>query len=696
MRTFQDTIPRVKAELRQQSENFKAGQIRFHLPQWQQLTIDRDVLKMVEGVDIDFTELPVQEKTPPSHQFSKEQTKAIDSEVTELLNKGVIKKTAHSKNEYVSPVFVRPKKDNKWRMILNLKQLNKNVEYHHFKMETLRNALALVTPNCFFCSLDLKDAYFSVHVNESSQEFLKFFWKGQLYTFTAFPNGLACCPRLFTKLLKPAMAHLHMLGFVSTIFIDDTLLIGESEEECVQNVKSSLSLFRSLGFVVHPEKSVLTPSRQITYLGFIINSENMTVVATDEKKQKIMKTATKLLTEGSSTVRELAQFIGQVVACFAGVKFGPLWYRSMERDKTRALKQNKGNFDSRVNFSEETRSEMRWWKKNIAASYNHIDIDNSNPDLILFTDASLTGWGCSCELGRTGGQWNHAEAQSSINVLELKAALLSLQSFVREKFNIHVRLMMDNTTAVACVSKMGTSHSDQCNTVTKEIWQFCIQRDIWVSAAYVPGKENVEADEESRKENQDTEWMLNSDILSDSLKLLGAKPEIDLFASRLNKQLPSYVSYKPDPTATAVNAFTLSWACKVVYCFPPFCVIPRVLQKISKDKARGILVVPDWPSQPWYSKLARMITQPPILVSARENLLIMPANPAVKHRLRRTLRMIICAVSGNDSDARDFRRQLPQSFAHRGGVAQADSMPLTLQDGRGMRANEAFIPFRRL
>ena len=67
----------------------------------------------------------------------------------------------------------------------------------------------------------------------------------------------------------------------------------------------------------------------------------MTVVATDEKKQKIMKTATKLLTEGSSTVRELAQFIGQVVACFAGVKLGPLWYRSMEHDKTRALKQNK-------------------------------------------------------------------------------------------------------------------------------------------------------------------------------------------------------------------------------------------------------------------------------------------------------------------------------------------------------------------
>ena len=65
---------------------------------------------------------------------------------------------------------------NKWRMILNLKQLNKkNVEYHHFKMKTLRNALALVTPNCFFCSLDLEDAYYSVHVNKLSQEFFKSF-----------------------------------------------------------------------------------------------------------------------------------------------------------------------------------------------------------------------------------------------------------------------------------------------------------------------------------------------------------------------------------------------------------------------------------------------------------------------------------------------------------------------------------------
>ena len=125
-------------------------------------------------------------------------------------------------------------------------------------------------------------------------------------------------------------------------------------------------------------------------------------------------------------------------------------------------------------------------------------------------------------------------------MLELKAALLALQSFAREKANIPVRLMMDNTTAVACVSKMGTSHSVQCNAVTKEIWQFCIKRNVWLSAAYIPGKTNIEADEESSRENrdQDTEWMLNPDILSDALDRLDVKPEIDLFASRQTISFP--------------------------------------------------------------------------------------------------------------------------------------------------------------
>ena len=72
----------------------------------------------------------------------------------------------------------------------------------------------------------------------------------------------------------------------------------------------------------------------------------MTVVPTLERKLRILSVASKLLTGRSSTVRELAQ----VVSCFQGVKFGPLWCRYMENDKIKALKQNQGDYESKVVF----------------------------------------------------------------------------------------------------------------------------------------------------------------------------------------------------------------------------------------------------------------------------------------------------------------------------------------------------------
>ena len=69
-------------------------------------------------------------------QFSQEQTDAISAEIRELLKKGVVVECWHSKGQFILLIFVRPKKDYKLRIILNLKNLNQNVEYHHLRMET--------------------------------------------------------------------------------------------------------------------------------------------------------------------------------------------------------------------------------------------------------------------------------------------------------------------------------------------------------------------------------------------------------------------------------------------------------------------------------------------------------------------------------------------------------------------------------
>ena len=98
-------------------------------------------------------------------------------------------------------------------MILNLKSLNQYVVYHHFKMDTIWTAVAMMKPGCYMATIDLKDAYYSVSIAKLDRKYLKFSWRGNLYELTCFPNGLAFCPRKFTKLLKPVYSTLRWVTY---------------------------------------------------------------------------------------------------------------------------------------------------------------------------------------------------------------------------------------------------------------------------------------------------------------------------------------------------------------------------------------------------------------------------------------------------------------------------------------------------
>ena len=169
--------------------------------------------------------------------------------------------------------------------------------------------------------------------------------------------------------------------------------------------------------------------------------------------------------------------------------------------------------------------------------------------------------------------------------------------------------MIDNTTAVACINHMGTSHSEWCNMMTQTIWHWCTENDVWLSAAFIPGKENTAADKESRAINLDKEWKLDPTALSHALSRLQAHPDIDLFASKTNKRFDRYVSYRPDPNAYAVDGLSLCWRDLDFYAFPPFSVISQVLGKVKREGAMGVVVVPRWTrwTQVWWPLLTRLL-----------------------------------------------------------------------------------------
>ena len=223
----------------------------------------------------------------------------------------------------------------------------------------------------------------------------------------------------------------------------------------------------------------------------------------------------------------------------------------------------------------------------------------------------------------TGGRWFPAEAEKHINELELKAVFFALCSLCDNVRNKHIRILSDNTTTVCYINNMGGSKSRACNIIAKKICQFALERNNFLSSAHLPGTQNMLADRESRVFNYRTEWMLHQDIFQ-KLSLLWGPFEIDLFASRLNKQVCTYDSWKPDPGATAVDAFSILWDRKPFYAYPPFSLIHRCLQKITADKAEGVIIVPMWPTQTYYPRLMSMLIQMPRLLPRKENLLRLP------------------------------------------------------------------------
>ena len=183
------------------------------------------------------------------------------------------------------------------------------------------------------------------------------------------PNGYSPAMRIFTKITKVPFSILRMQGYTSVVYVEDSYLQGDSYENCLKNVNDTIIMLQSLGFTIHPEKSVLTPTQNLIYLGFIINFKDMTLKLTEEKKQKIYDLCTKLFEKSKPTIRYVAQVFGNIVASFPAVPLGPLFYRALETDKIVGLKRHRQNYDAEIKLSNEACSELVWWKHNIKNSF---------------------------------------------------------------------------------------------------------------------------------------------------------------------------------------------------------------------------------------------------------------------------------------------------------------------------------------
>ena len=165
--------------------------------------------------------------------------------------------------------------------------------------------------------------------------------------------------------------------------------------------------------------------------------------------------------------------------------------------------------------------------------------------MVIDSNASLEGWGACCSKQRKGGPWSQQGCFMHINCLEL---LLAVKTFAKAKTAMSILLRIDNPTAVAYINNLGGTASKELVILMRNLWMWCLERNIHIVAVHLPGVLNTVADTESRQMLDRTAWKLNS-VIFQKINNLFEPLDMDLFASRLSTQCPYYFSWRPDPYA---------------------------------------------------------------------------------------------------------------------------------------------------
>ena len=255
------------------------------------------------------------------------------------------------------------------------------------------------------------------------------------------------------------------------------------------------------------------------------------------------------------------------------------------------------------------------------------------------------------------GLWTEDQSRLHINVLEMKAIFLSLSQAVHKVKNTTVLVSTDNTKVVAYIRHQGGTHSTELSEEAWNVLSLCFNRNIQLLVKHIPGRFNTLADRMSRVDKPiSTEWSLNQEIANKVFQIMDF-PSIDLFATRLNHRLPFYVSPIPDQKVLSIDALSMDWNSIHAYAFPPFHLIPAVINKIRLSQCKIVLIAPLWPDRPWFPELLSLLVSPPVSLPVIPNLLAQ-LKGRILHQNPGHLQLHAWELSNNHCEIDNFQAML--------------------------------------
>ena len=216
----------------------------------------------------------------------------------------------------------------------------------------------------------------------------------EIMQFQCLPFGLCTAPFVFPKVTKPIAQFLCQLGIHVIIYLDNLMLAAPSESQLLQDLSTALCLFVALDFIINIPKSVTVPTQCLKFLGFVMNTQNMTITLPSEKIHSIQKEATHFLPLDTVQVRTFAHFIGTLVTTRPAVPTGPLHYCALQDLKIKTLHRSP-SYQAMGQVTKEVQVDLQWWATQLPTYYSS-PIVKQEATIMIESDFSNSGWGAVC------------------------------------------------------------------------------------------------------------------------------------------------------------------------------------------------------------------------------------------------------------------------------------------------------------
>ena len=539
-------------------------------------------------------------------------------------------KSYYEHQDYVNEYFVQMEKDkkirfvsykpwivnplqvaiqpNKKRVILDCSRLNEYIIAPKFKLDDFKVGLVYFKKGGWMINFDLKDGYHHVKMSAEFSEYLGFMLetrKGKRYGVCDVGMfGVSDMPWLFTKINRVLVKHWRSEGMAVAVYLDDGWTCEEDYEGCMRNSIHIRQDLKRFGAVWNVKKSTWVPTQRIEWIGFVWDSKLGCISLTDKRVTKIKSACENLLVRPTCTPRELAACVGKILS---GLPVFGNCARLTTRYSQMMVAESQ-YWDETLEISLLVKKELRFWLQNVD-QYNLRDcFRDGKPTVFKLVegDASATGCGSILRNGTlihiAARKFSSWERERSSAWRELCNIHFTLVTFVDKISCSSAKFLVDNQ-ASARIVEIG-SMDDELQWFASEIFKLCLQNCISLKVQWIPRELNKEADAVSRMADVlDTDdWAITQQFVN-ILEAKWGKFTLDAFFNYYNKKNEKFYSLFYTPGTAGCDAFTYDWSSEFSLLVPPVASVGRIITHLRLCEAKGVLVVPKWPSAAFWPLL---------------------------------------------------------------------------------------------